>query len=1269
MSWRPARSEGRSFQQPIPSITQVCNRCDRPAQIECAECFSFFCLDCSQQVHSVGKWKNHTLKFCEDDNAVTSPPISQPSATIIPPFSVPHSIYNSVPSFPANSATPPIPPPKPNRSGTMLVRSSSGGANPSPTPFNGSLSMGSPPISKPSFNSQNLPPVPTPPISTISQRTFVKSPSQSNLGSNLPPNNLPPTPSPPVSSPSSNNPPNQFGSLRREPSASTLNNAQTPSPVSSPPPISRPSNPPISSVTNTLRREPSANALNPNQFVPNHNFAANPPTIRREPSVSASPTSPANQQVNLKAREPSNSAPGAPVGRGVGSISASMASQIIGGMGGRGPSPSSPFMRGSNEDMNNDRSGFVNGTIKRSDNKPPLEIGGPKRAPSMAVRNVNGVTDPVKPPPKTPHKIIKLNIKVGDGTLPNYGSTFELKFPSVASVGQLIQLIGRRLYGSFPPEKKEDRKGYPLLYLDNQLLDPEKIVGFYPQIAKGNPIEVRKVNHEAHIIQVTNEEQATSKRSVDETTSVWSVLIQPLKKLGSKLTGTPEEVTKYGLFFEGSSEPLQEDDFMLNHPTKLKTKLLFKKCSMVPNDDMRILILFKDQYSLGVSSAQTMHSILRRFAKISALKENLGNSDTNALRTPNLFEYAFQIPPEDETDYGVWMEDWDLLGSYHNRLKENQIVELKTRSKQFDIDLPDGSTYSLNVDSLTQVFDVLNLMVTNLPDLFPDAPEEYQLAIPGGGGVLSTERSLWSYNAQSLVVNRIAKPLIVFYNSKQVILTVDFSIPVIKLMMQMWIAFGINPKKEGEFSLRRMSPDIEIDLKRSLLQQSIGPNAAVSLRITQNENTEFITRNDVSIWSEETTPATCVMDEKVLAAGTLNQVVKQMTSETNPHPEFRQAALMTLASFTTPQALIIKLMERFNVPMPGESNFDEEIHKKRVAIQLQVGGALKAWLKHHPSDFDHEITQIVTHFCDTIPDYLSGLAIQIQNAIVERTCNMKSQNKSSTQPTMRNTSQKLNRTMSVSSYGGGMNTIYDQDEAEVAKQFCLIDSQFFNAILPKELVNQNWAKNQGVKAPNILKLIERMNAISNWVASEILEPARVKVRSLRFTHLIKIAEHLRSLNNYGTLMAFLGGFNCAAVSRLKFTKQLIPKKYQDTLMALETLMSVDNASKAYRTTLSLSSPPGIPYVGLHLIDLTFTDEGNPDYVTEHKLINMTKRILTFRIISEIDRFKYKPYLFLRVPAVESQIKDLPYYPDEKGVSALLYETSLSREPRGAEKVV
>jgi hypothetical protein len=66
--------------------------------------------------------------------------------------------------------------------------------------------------------------------------------------------------------------------------------------------------------------------------------------------------------------------------------------------------------------------------------------------------------------------------------------------------------------------------------------------------------------------------------------------------------------------------------------------------------------------------------------------------------------------------------------------------------------------------------------------------------------------------------------------------------------------------------------------------------------------------------------------------------------------------------------------------------------------------------------------------------------------------------------------------------------------------------------------------------------------------------------------------------------------------------------------------------------LSQSAPPCIPYLGVHLSDLTFIEDGNPD--TIRGLINFTKRRFLFRVISEISRYQQNAYNLHPVPQIQ-----------------------------------
>ena len=56
-----------------------------------------------------------------------------------------------------------------------------------------------------------------------------------------------------------------------------------------------------------------------------------------------------------------------------------------------------------------------------------------------------------------------------------------------------------------------------------------------------------------------------------------------------------------------------------------------------------------------------------------------------------------------------------------------------------------------------------------------------------------------------------------------------------------------------------------------------------------------------------------------------------------------------------------------------------------------------------------------------------------------------------------------------------------------------------------------------------------------WVSTMIIEPIKRKERAKRWARLIKVAFHLRKLNNFFCLLAFISGMSLHAVSRLKFT--------------------------------------------------------------------------------------------------------------------------------------
>jgi hypothetical protein len=85
--------------------------------------------------------------------------------------------------------------------------------------------------------------------------------------------------------------------------------------------------------------------------------------------------------------------------------------------------------------------------------------------------------------------------------------------------------------------------------------------------------------------------------------------------------------------------------------------------------------------------------------------------------------------------------------------------------------------------------------------------------------------------------------------------------------------------------------------------------------------------------------------------------------------------------------------------------------------------------------------------------------------------------------------------------------IIDLNPLEVARQITLIESAYFHKITPKELSHQNWNRpNAAELSPNLIRLIERTNDISYWVATEIVSEINLKLRVKIVKRFITIAE-------------------------------------------------------------------------------------------------------------------------------------------------------------------
>ena len=144
-------------------------------------------------------------------------------------------------------------------------------------------------------------------------------------------------------------------------------------------------------------------------------------------------------------------------------------------------------------------------------------------------------------------------------------------------------------------------------------------------------------------------------------------------------------------------------------------------------------------------------------------------------------------------------------------------------------------------------------------------------------------------------------------------------------------------------------------------------------------------------------------------------------------------------------------------------------------------------------------------------------------------------------------------------------------------------------------------------------------------------------------------------------MAIFSAFDNSAVGRLRRTWEIVGNRTQQTLNYIRKLMGANRNFTEYREMIHSVNPPCIPFLGIYLQDLTFIEDGNPDYLAKSDdLINFAKRQKTAEVIREIKQFQSSPYILQEVPGIQSFIK--------KSLEAsldveALYERSLELEPR------
>eukprot|EP01028_Stygiella_incarcerata_P009930 TRINITY_DN4917_c0_g1_i1.p1 TRINITY_DN4917_c0_g1~~TRINITY_DN4917_c0_g1_i1.p1 ORF type:complete len:857 (-),score=280.18 TRINITY_DN4917_c0_g1_i1:27-2597(-) len=396
-----------------------------------------------------------------------------------------------------------------------------------------------------------------------------------------------------------------------------------------------------------------------------------------------------------------------------------------------------------------------------------------------------------------------------------------------------------------------------------------------------------------------------------------------------------------------------------------------------------------------------------------------------------------------------------------------------------------------------------------------------------------------------------------------------------------------------------------------------------------------------------------------LKAASLSKLIFLLT-DVSPRFDlhFVKTFLLTFRAFTTPSALLSSLIKRFT--KCAEEGVDADYAKQ---VRLRVAGVLKQWIESCPQDITHSMERTILVFAEndvaTFETVLSQMLVHVlQKHIRGRRGGKESGFMFSGSPPEPKVSLEL-----------FLPTLDLFNEAavsseEIARQLTLTDFDMYRRIKTTELLSKSWSTPAlRHRSSNVIRMTARFNAMSLWVATQILKCDSLKERKSRIISFVRIAEHLRGLNNFNSLLAIISGLNLSPIHRLRKTFAEIPRRIKDILSQLTDLMDSDGSFKEYREALHHIDPPCVPYVGLFLTDLTFIEDGNSDFIessSHRQLVNWAKHSLVYDVLLDVQQYQHTPYNLCRVYQIQRVIaKQFQENIDEDS----LYSLSLRREPR------
>ncbi|XP_072848317.2 ras guanyl-releasing protein 3 isoform X1 [Pogona vitticeps] len=198
--------------------------------------------------------------------------------------------------------------------------------------------------------------------------------------------------------------------------------------------------------------------------------------------------------------------------------------------------------------------------------------------------------------------------------------------------------------------------------------------------------------------------------------------------------------------------------------------------------------------------------------------------------------------------------------------------------------------------------------------------------------------------------------------------------------------------------------------------------------------------------------------------------------------------------------------------------------------------------------------------------------------------------------------------------------------------------------------------------PTLERSIALFNGVSKWVQLMILSKPTPQQRAEVITKFINVAQKLRHLQNFNTLMAVIGGLSHSSISRLKETHSHLSSEVTKDWNEMTELVSSNGNYCNYRKAFADCVGFKIPILGVHLKDLIAVHVIFPDWINENKVNIVKMQQLSVTLNELISLQTASHHLEPNMDLINMLMLSLDLYQTEDDI----YKLSLVLEPRSSK---